>query len=171
MTRLAAAGLAGHVFFELGAGVGMPFASILGPVPAAGLWTAGTAAFWRAAKTGSATWDSAFALVNSVGLAAVVAHLTGWPARRTRVGLPWLRDCEGLGPDLMRYYNPILYVGGLAAVAALIRENRSAPRQLPMLAAVLVPALVAAQHWEHERLKEAARTGPGWWNRRLQTRR
>jgi hypothetical protein len=48
--------MAGHVFFELGAGVGMPFASVLGPVPAAGLWAAGSA--WVQRVAGSPAWDA-----------------------------------------------------------------------------------------------------------------
>src|SRR5829696_574185 len=111
-TRLGLAGLAAHVFFELAAGVGMPFASIAGPVPAAGMWTVGTGGLWRAAKTRPASADPVFAAVNGLGLAAIVAHMAGWPRRRTRLGLPWLQDCEGLGPELMRFYNPILYAGG-----------------------------------------------------------
>src|SRR3954447_22116074 len=50
-TRLASTALAGHVFFELGAGVGMPFASVLGPVPAAACWAAGTLQVQRAARS------------------------------------------------------------------------------------------------------------------------
>jgi hypothetical protein len=171
MTRLATAGLATHLFFELGAGVGMPLASVVGPIGAAGVWGAGTKAVWRAAGTRPSSSDAAFAMVNGFGLAAVTAHLAGWPKQRTRVGLPWLRDCEGLGPDLMRFYNPILYVSGAAALVALLRENRSAPRHLSLLALGLVPVLVAAQHGEHRRLKEIARKQPRWWNRRLQQKR
>lgn len=97
----------------------------------------------------------------------MIAHLTSWPRRRTRLGLPWLTDCEGLGPRLMPYYNPILYVSGTAAVAALLLENHSAPRRLPLLTTALVPLLVAAQRAEHRRLKAIAAARPGWWNRRL----
>jgi hypothetical protein len=49
LTRLSSAALAGHVAFELAAGVGMPFASLVGPVPAAAGWTAATAAVQLAA--------------------------------------------------------------------------------------------------------------------------
>jgi hypothetical protein len=97
---MATAGLAAHVIFELGAGVGMPGASILGPLPGA---CRGRSAPGRpgAAETRPAPDDTAFAICNIVGLAAVVARFTGWPRRRTGVGLPWLRECEGLGPALM----------------------------------------------------------------------
>jgi hypothetical protein len=166
LTSMAIAGLATHVFFELGAGVGMPGASVLGPMPAAVVWAAGTRAAWRAARNRRASADTVLAIGNSVGLAAVIAHFAGWPRRRT-AGLPWLRECEGLGPDLMPFYNPILYVSGAAAIAALVRENRSAPRALPLLAVGLAPALMAAQHAEHRRLRHLAHARPRWWNRRL----
>jgi hypothetical protein len=158
--------MAGHVFFELAAGVGMPFASVLGPVPAAGVWAAGSVWVQRAA--GSPTGDRALAVVDGLSLAAAVGHLAGWPRRRTRVGLPWLTDCEGLGPGLMRWYNPIVYAGGTAAAAALLTENRSAPRWAGVLPLALVPVLIRVQHAEHERLRRLAVRRPGWWNRRLQ---
>jgi hypothetical protein len=164
-TRLAAAGLAGHVLFELGAGVGMPFASVLGPAPAGAVWASGTA--WAHRATGSESSDTALALTNGIGLAAVAAHLAGWPRRRTRLGLPWLTDCEGLGPDLMRWYNPIVYTGGVAALAGLLTENRSAPPAARWLPLALVPVLIRVQHAEHQRLRRMAVRRPGWWNRRL----
>jgi hypothetical protein len=159
--------MAGHVFFELVAGVGMPSASLVGPLTAATAWAVGTGTAWRAAGTRPSGGDPAFAVLNSVSLAAVIAHLTGWPRRRTRLAIPWLTDCEGLGPRLMPYYNPILYVSGAAAVAALLLENESAPWRLPLLTLPLVPLLVAAQRTEHRRLKAIAAAHPAWWNRRL----
>jgi hypothetical protein len=168
MTRLATAGLAGHVFFELAAGVGMPLASVLGPMPAAGLWAVTTAGVWRAAASRPASSDATLALWNGLGLAAVLAHLAAWPRRRTRLGLPWLEDCEGLGPELMPWYNPTIYLSGVAALLALATENRSASRRLPLLVLGLTPALMAFQHAEHQRLLHQAGTRPGWWNRRLQ---
>lgn len=167
LTRLSLAGMAAHVFLELGAGVGMPVASVVGPVPAAVLWAAGTAGTSHAARSRPASSDAAFAAVNTLGLAAVVAHLTGWPSRRSILGLPWLEDCEGLGPELMPLYNPILYFSGITAVGAMVLENRSGPRALPFLAAGVAPALILLQRWEFRRLQQQARTRPGWWNRRL----
>ena len=167
LTRLATTGMAAHVFFELGAGVGMPTASVIGPVPAAAAWSLGTATLWRTARTRPASSDGVFHSCNGMGLAAVLAHFAAWPSQRTRAGLPWLRDCEGLGPPLMPYYNPILYLSAAATVAALAGENRSAPRQLPLLAVALAPVLVAVQRAEHRRLKAQARERPSWWTRRL----
>jgi hypothetical protein len=168
LTRLATAGLAGHVFFELAAGVGLPFASVLGPGPAAVGWATASGALWRTAGRPAPSGDRVLAVANGVGLAAVVAHLAGWPRRRTGLGLPWLADCEGLGPELMPLYNPILQLSGMGALGGLLRENRSAPRWLGWVPLGLVPALVRVQHAEHRRLLEQARTRPGWWNRRLQ---
>ena len=165
MTRLGIAGLAAHVFFELGAGVGMPLASIVGPARAALLWAATAGSAWQ--RAGRSAHDRVFVLINGFGVAAVTAHLTGWPARRTRIGLPWLRECEGLGPPLMRYYNPILYLSLAACAAGLVRENRDASRKLALVPLALVPFLAAAQHAEHRRLKRIAAHDPAWWNRRL----
>lgn len=167
LTRVTTVATAGHVFFELAAGVGMPLASVLGPFTAATAWAAGTWTVLRAAATRPARGDPVFAVLDSISLAAVIAHLAGWPKRRTRLGVPWLTECEGLGPRLMPYYNPILYVSGAAAAAAVLWENGSAPRSLPLLSLPLVPLLVTAQHAEHRRLKTIAATHPAWWNRRL----
>jgi hypothetical protein len=165
-TRLAGAAMAGHVFFELGAGVGMPFASVVGPAPAAAAWAAGAVQLQRAA--GSPSTDRALAVANGLSMTAAAAHLAGWPRRRTRLGLPWLTDCEGLGPELMRWYNPIVYAGGVGALAAVLTERGTAPRWLGLLPLALVPALVRVQHAEHERLRRQAGRRPDWWNRRLQ---
>lgn len=167
LTRVTTAATAGHVFFELAAGVGMPLASVLGPFTAATAWAAGAWTAWSAAATRPARGDPMFAVLDSVSLAAVIAHLAGWPRRRTRLGIPWLTDCEGLGPRLMPYYNPILYVSGAAAAAAVLLENGCAPRPLPLLSLPLVPLLVVAQRAEHRRLKTIAAVHPAWWNRRL----
>jgi hypothetical protein len=170
LTRLATAGAAGHVFFELAAGVGMPFASFLGPGPAAGLWSGYTAGVWRTAANRPSSADRALAVVNAISFAAVIAHFLAWP-RRTRFGLPWLEDCEGLGPELMPIYNPILHLSGAAALGALLAENRTASRRLPLLVvAATVPVLVRAQHGEFRRLQQRAQRTPGRWNRRLRPR-
>jgi hypothetical protein len=154
------------VAFEMGAGVGLPLASVLGPYPAAGFWTLVTGGV-LVASTRGASADKVLAAANGFGIAANSAHLLGWPTRRTRTGLPWLEDCEGLGPELMPYYNPILYVSGAAGLLAVVRENRTARPYLPMAMLGLVPGLIAFQHWEHRRLLRQARTRRGWWNRRL----
>ena len=170
LTRLTVISLVGHLVFELVAGVGTPLASILGPYAAAGVWTLGTGGVWRVARAGHEPDDEVLSAVNGFGVAAVAAHLTGWPTRRTRAGLPWLQECEGLEPRLMPYYNSILYFSAATALLAIARENRTAPRHLPFAMLGLVPALVAFQHWEHRRLLRQAHLRPGWWNRRLRRR-
>ncbi|PWU59450.1 hypothetical protein DLE60_16195 [Micromonospora globispora] len=167
LTRLTVVSLAGHVVFELGAGVGMPLASVIGPYGAAGFWTLVTGGV-LAASARDESADKLLAAANGFGIAAISAHLLGWPTRRTRTGLPWLSDCEGLGPELMPFYNPILYFSGATGLLAILRENRTARWYLPMAMLGLVPGLVAFQHWEHRRLRRQAQARPAWWNRRLQ---
>lgn len=168
LTRLTAASLAGHLVFELLAGVGMPLASILGPYTAAGVWSLATGGVWRLAAAGRESDDRILSAVNGFGLAAVTAHLAGWPTRRTRTGLPWLQECEGLERELMPYYNSVLYLSAVTALLATVRENRTAPKRLPIGMLGLVPALIAYQHWEHRRLLRQAQAHHAWWNRRLQ---
>jgi hypothetical protein len=169
MTRLATAGVAAHLSFELAAGVGMPFASLVGPFPAAGLWAGYTGGVWRAAASKADSADQVLTVVNAVHLSAVIAHFLGWPRRRTRWGLPWLLDCEGLGPALMPFYNPILHVSGAAAICALITENRTASKAVTALVVITsVPVLIIGQRWEFRRLLRRAHREPQWWNRRLQ---
>lgn len=167
LTRLAVASLVGHLAFELVAGVGMPLASIIGPYAAAGVWTLTTGGVWRVARAGQQSDDEVLSAVNGFGVAAVAAHLAGWPTRRTRIGLPWLQECEGLERELMPYYNLILYFSAAAALMATARENRTARTHLPLAMLGLVPALIGYQHWEHQRLLRQAYARPGWWNRRL----
>jgi hypothetical protein len=170
-SRLATAGLAGHVFFELGAGVGMPFASVLGPMAAAGSWAGASGVLWAVTGRPGRRADTVVTVMNGMGLAAVVAHLAGWPRRRTRLGVPQLIDCEGLGPELMPFYNPLVQLSGIGALGGLLRERGAAPRWAGWLPLLLVPVLVRVQHGEHRRLVAQARTRPGWWNRRLQPHR
>jgi hypothetical protein len=167
-TRAAIAGLAAHLLFELAAGVGMPLASLVGPVPAASAWAIALPTTARAARTTTARADTFFAVLNGFGLAAVIAHMASWPHRRTAAGLPWLLDCEGLGPRLMRYYNPILYTSATMAGLAILTENRKAPRVATLIPLSLIPAIGYAQQAEFRRLKRHAATAPRRWNRRLQ---
>jgi hypothetical protein len=164
-TRLAIAGSGAHVAIELGAGVGLPLASVVGPLPAAAGWAAATAAGWRAAGQGGSRRDTVLRVVDGTALAAVAAHWLGWPRRRR--GLPWLTRCEGLEGGVMVPYNAVLAVTAVGAVAGLVRENRSAGRAAGLAPLALVPALVRVQHREHAALVAAAHAHPAWWNRRL----
>ena len=168
LTRLATLAVAGHVYFELAAGVGLPVASFVGPVPAALAFAATARAAWRRAGNPSGVVDTRLAFWNGLILAASVAHLTAWPSRRSKQGLPLLVDCEGLGPELMPAYNLLIYAGGGSAALALALENRSGDRRPALAAISAIPLLVVVQQVEHRRLREQARRRPGWWNRRLQ---
>src|SRR3954447_10480935 len=77
-TRAAVAGSAAHVFLELGAGVGMPGASVAGPAPAALVWAGGRRAVWRIASSGRSDPDRAMRVYDGLTLTTVVAHYTGW---------------------------------------------------------------------------------------------
>ena len=167
-TRLGTLAMAGHVAVELAAGVGLPMASVVGPVPAAAGFVVTTRAVWRRAGDASAPFDARLAFWNGLSLAAAMAHLGAWPRRRSRTGLPLLVECEGLGERFMPAYNALIYAGAASAVVALAREDRAGPRW-PALAGVgATPLLAVLQRIEHRRLRELARTRPGWWNRALQ---
>jgi hypothetical protein len=159
--------MAGHVCLELAAGVGVPLASVIGPVPAALGFTVTTQAVWRRAGEPLAPVDGPLAFWNGLTLAASVAHLRAWPRRRSRAGLPVLVECEGLGERLMPVYNALIYTGGASAAVALTREVRPGARWPALAAISATPVLAVVQQVEHRRLREQARTRPGWWNRNL----
>jgi hypothetical protein len=166
-TQAAIAGLAAHVFLELAAGVGMPGASLVGPAPAAVAWAGGTRAVWRIARRTAGPGDQALTVYNGLALTAVVAHYAAWPRRRTRIGVPWLTECEGLRGDVMLAYNLILLGSGGAALVALVRENPSASAVSRLAPLLLIPLFGRVQHREHDRLAKIAQERPAWWNRRL----
>jgi len=167
-TRLGTAALAAHVFYELAGGVAMPFASRIGPRGAAALWGAAAVVAYREAGRRPPSADPAFATLNGVYLSAVTAHFAGWP-RTTRLGLPWLTECEGLSGRAVVPYNLILHVSAVAGLAGLAENRRGRPLGL-LVPVALVPWLVREQHREFSRLVEQAHREPGWWNRRLRAR-
>src|SRR3954453_4746084 len=79
LSRLATAGAAAHVFFDLAAGVGIPFASLLGPRADAGLWPSSAAGGWRSAAHRPPSADRVLAVGNAISLAAVIVHFSAWP--------------------------------------------------------------------------------------------
>lgn len=168
LTRLAIAGLGGHLAFELGAGVGLPVSGVVGAGPSAiGFAATMGAGFHHAGRLGP-KGDLAFSLANGLGIAAVASHLLAWPRRRTRLGIPWLVDCEGLGPELMPWYNPLLYGPSAIAALALATENRSASRRPALLfAAAIVPLLVPLQRLDFASRQRRAASRPDRWHRRL----
>jgi hypothetical protein len=169
-TRVGVVGATGHVFYELAAGVGMPFASVLGPAAAAALFGSGGVVAFREAGRQPRSLDTTFALLNGCFLSAVLAHFAGWPRTRRR-GLPWLTECEGLSGRLMPPYNLMLYASGVAAVGGVVETGRGrgwrAVTPAVLVPAVVVPWLIGEQHRDHARLVAQAQRRAGWWNRRL----
>jgi hypothetical protein len=165
-TQAGTVAIGAHVFYELAAGVGMPFASRVGPAPAAVLWGAGSAVAFREAGRQPPSRDPAFAVLNGMFLSAVIAHFATWPRTR-RTGLPWLTECEGLRGRLMAPYNGILYLSAGSALAALLTENRRGRVWGALVPVAVVPWLMSEQHREHARLRAQAVRRPAWWNRRL----
>ena len=165
-TRLGAIATGAHVFYELAAGVAMPFASQVGPIGAATAFGASSTLVYREAGRQPPSRDSAFSIVNGVFLSAVIGHFASWP-RTTVAGLPWLTECEGLTGRLMPAYNAILYVSAVAAIGGLI-ENRRGGLRGAVAPLALVPLLVFETPREYTRLQIQARRRPRWWNRRLQ---
>jgi len=168
-TRLGVASMGAHVFYELGSGVAMPFASLAGPVPAATGWAAGTIAAWRTANRVDERYNTVIGVMNGIFLTAVLAHFIYWPKRWIN-GVPLLTECEGLRGRVLAPYNAILHVSGVAAVAGLLENGRRAAVRGALIPVVSVPVLLQIQKIEFRRLRVQARCNPGWWNRRLQTR-
>jgi hypothetical protein len=167
-TRLGTVGAGAHVFYELLAGVAMPFASRLGIRTAAAFWASSTVAAYHHAGRQPGSRDPAFAVLNGAYLSAVIAHFLGWP-RTTKTGLPWLTECEGLAGPVIAPYNAILHVSAVAALGGLV-ENRRGGVWGVVVPVVAVPWLLREQRREFGRLLVQAQERPGWWNRRLRSR-
>lgn len=167
-TRLGVVSIGAHVCYELGAGVALPAASVVGPAPAAALWTTGAVCSYTAARRRDRRSDMVFALLNGVFLSAVAAHFIYWP-KRWMGPVPYLIECEGMRGRVVAPYNGILYVSAIAAAAGLV-ENGRAGRRGAAVPLALVPALLRMQRIEFGRLRTQAQHHPGWWNRRLQNR-
>ena len=102
-TRLGAVAAAAHVFYEAIAGVAMPYASRVGPLPAGILYLGSVVAVYREAGRQPRNHDTTFSMVNGVFLSMVIGHFASWP-RRSVGGLPWLEECEGRSGRLMPAY-------------------------------------------------------------------
>jgi hypothetical protein len=164
-TRLGAIATGAHVFYELAAGVGMPFTSRIGPIGSATLFGVSSGVVFRGAGQGPPSHDAAFSIANGIFLSAVIGHFASWP--RTNVGgLPWLTECEGLTGRLIPPYNLILYISGLAAVGGLV-ENRKGGLWGAAVPLAFVPLLTFEAPREYARLRAQAQRRPRWWNRRL----
>lgn len=159
LTELALAASAAHLLYEVGAQVGLPGAAAAGIVPAGSAFGSATVWAWRRAER-APHGDRGVASVDALLAAAAVAHLTGWPRRRGLLGLPALVECEGMGPELMRPYNALLYTSGVAALAALAAEGAGAARGPALLGVAAVPALVVLQRADHRAREHRARERP-----------
>ena len=164
-TRAGAVLVAAHVFYELAAGVAMPFASRLGPATTAVLYGTSSAVAFREAGRRSCSADPAFAVLNGAFLSAVIGHFSSWP-RTSVAGVPWLTECEGLSGRLMPPYNLVLHASTAAAVGGLIEHRRALGWGL-VTPLVLVPLFRRQAPREFARLLAQARRQPAWWNRRL----
>ncbi len=169
-TRLGVVGIAGHLVYELAAGVAVPLAPHIGVRAAATAFALpAAAAYVPAGRLVSPRGDRTYAVANGIFLAAVAAHYTSWP-RTWRAGLPWLTECEGLHGPVIGPYNVILQASAVAGVAGLW-ENRSQWRWGAATALALAPVLRWGTPHEYARLRRQAEERPRWWNRRLVGRR
>ena len=165
-TRFGIVTFAGHVGYELAAGVAVPLAPHLGVRAAAAfLLTPVAAAYVPASRLPSPRGDRPFAVANGFFLAAVLGHYSSWP-RVWRNGVPWLTECEGLEGPVIAPYNVLLQASGVAAIAGLV-ENRSQWRWGVATTLLVAPMLRWVTPREYARLKEQAARRPRWWNRRL----
>jgi len=166
-TQVGAVSAGAHVFYELLSGVAMPFASVIGPVPAATGWGMSTAVVLRMAERADKRHEAVLGVVNGLFLTTVLAHFIHWP-KRWRFGVPSLSECEGLCGPILVPYNGILYISGLSAVAGLLENGRRGAVRVAIVPLLGVPVLLRLQRMEFRRLRLQARRNPRWWNRRLQ---
>jgi hypothetical protein len=168
-TRAGVMAVAGHLGYELLAGVSVPMASRLGIKTAVTGYAAATAALYHAAgHVPPSRGHRRFAVLNGLFASAVISHFTSWP-RTTRAGLPWLTECEGLTGEVIGPYNLLLHGSAVAAVAGVV-ENRRAWPWFVTTVAVVVPLLRRETDREFQRLLAQAAQTPRWWNRRLASR-
>lgn len=153
-----------HVFYELAAGVAMPFSSRLGVAPTAVLFGTSTAVAYREAGRRPTSADPAFNALNGLYLALVAGHAVTWPRRWAAI--PWFRECEGLRGPVLTPYNVIIQLSWIAAVGG-IAENRRGRLWAAVVPMLVVPALAREAPREFGRLVEQAGERPRWWNRRL----
>jgi hypothetical protein len=169
-TRLGIISIAGHLGYELAAGVALPLAPHVGVrAAAAAFGVPAAAAYLPAGRLGSPRGDRIYAVANGLFLAAVVGHYTSWP-RVWHGGVPWLTECEGLTGPAIGPYNLLLQFSAVAGVAGLW-ENRSQWRWGVATAAVAAPVLRWVTPREYAEIVRQAQEQPRWWNRRVAGRR
>ena len=158
--------MAGHLGYELGAGVGVPLASRVGPPVACGGYAGAlAAAYGGAGRLHGSRGVTVFAALNGVFLAAVLNHYARWPRDPER-RIPWLVECEGLRGRVIGPYNVMLQAVLVSSLAGLV-ENREGWRWGLGFAVGTFHFFWWATPREYDRLVEQARHRPRWWNRRL----
>lgn len=168
-TRAGVVAMAGHLGYELLAGVSVPMASRVGIKAAVTGYASGTVALYHAAgHVPASRGQRRFAVLNGLFAAAVISHFTAWP-RTTRAGLPWLTECEGLSGELIGPYNVLLHGSAVAAVGGAVENRRGWPWFVATVA-VVAPWVRRETPWEFQRLLAQAARSPRWWNRRLASR-
>lgn len=168
-TRAATAATGSHLLYELLAGAAVPYASRTGPRTTPVMWAAATTVAYRQAGRQPPSRDPVFAALNGANLSAVLAHFLAWP-RTSRLGLPWLTECEGLSGLAIGPYNVILHASAVTAVAGLA-EHRLRGAWGVLVPVLLLPWLVGEQRREFDQRRHMADAGSTWWTRRLAAHR
>jgi hypothetical protein len=165
-TRIGIVTIAGHLGYELVAGVAVPLAPHVGVRAAAVVFALpALTTYVPAGVLVSPRGDRTYAVANGIFVAAVVNHYSSWP-RTWRAGLPWLTECEGLEGPIIGPYNVLVQVSAVAGVAGLW-ENRRQWRWGVATALTIAPVLRWATPREYAQLRRQAAERPRWWNRRL----
>jgi hypothetical protein len=155
-----------HHAFELAGGVGLVFQPYLGITGAAVLWGTAMPAWFVVATRGSERWNPLLAYAAGMSLGGAVLHFTLWPWSAHR-GIPLLDEAEGLRPEAMPAYNAIIWIWGLSAAGALVRESRRRDRAVALLGMATAFALRPSARHHFVWVREQARVRPAWWNRAL----
>lgn len=156
-----------HSAYELAGGVGLPGQNGFGLSGAVPAHAVVVVAWVGRPQHGSRAAKGATALLNGLGLAGAATHYVAWPVR-WRGGLPVLEDgAEGLRGAWARWYNPVLYLWGVAAALAVARETPPGTRCWALAGLGCAPLVAEASHRKHDWAREQARLRPRWWNRAL----
>lgn len=160
-----ALGTAAHHGFELASGVGLVWQPELGLSGATALWTSQLAGWVALCIRGDDRSEPVLATLAGASLAGVAVHYLIWPWRLGPLGIPVLREAEGLSPRLMPAYNAILDGWAAAALASIIFEERRHWRWAVVGGVCALPVLARSARHHFEWLGQQAVTNPRWWNR------
>jgi hypothetical protein len=164
---ITAIGALTHNALEPACGAGLVGQSLIGLPRATALWTGAGTAWLRVARAPSERGDRAMAAAAGASVAGVLVHVAiGRVALRR--GLPVLTEVERLPHAVLPAYNALLYVWGLAALAALVAETPRRARRWALPGLLSFFPLAAAARAQLEWLAVEANTNPQWWNRAFQ---